>query len=113
MKLLSKDLIEINKSMSDIPRELEWGNRGEGKYENLSEEIDCNGFLIVFELEINGSAQKLTTSGFMEENIYSEPKYTIVISNIKVYNSDGEKLTMLDKHERSLNHNLTLNIYPC
>ena len=112
MKLLEKDLIEINKSMSDIPCELEW-DHGEGKYENLSEEIECNGFLIVFELEINGSAQKLTTSGFMEENIYSEPKYTIVISNIKVYNSDGEKLTMLDKHERSLNHNLTLNIYPC
>jgi hypothetical protein len=112
MKLLEKDLIKINKSMSDIPRELEW-DHGEGKYENLSEEIDCSGFLIVFELEINGSAQKLTTSGFMEENIYSEPKYTIVVSNIKVYNSDGVKLTMLDKHERSLNHNLTLNIYPC
>ena len=111
MKLLSKDLIEINKSMSDIPIELEW-DHGEGEYENLSEEIECNGFLIVFELAINGSAQKLTTSGFMEENIYSEPKYTTVISNIKVYNLNGEKLTILDKHERSLNHNLTLNIYP-
>jgi hypothetical protein len=27
MKLLEKDLIEINKSMSDIPIELEWGNQ--------------------------------------------------------------------------------------
>ena len=111
MKLTANQLIEINKGIQDIPIELEWDNHGEGEYLNLSEEIYTNGFLVVFELDIKGSAQKLTTSAFMEENVYSQPRYTTEVNNIRVYDQYGERLTMLPKHYRSINHNLLLNIY--
>ena len=110
MKLTANQLIEINKGITDIHVELEW-DHGEGEYLNTSEEIYTNNFLIVFGIMVYGSAQKLVNNDFMEEDTYSQPKYTTVINNIRVYNEDGEKLSMLEKHENSINHNLLLNIY--
>jgi hypothetical protein len=110
MKLTANQLIRLNKGLTDIPIDLEWYN-GSCRYENQSEEIYSNGFLIVFDLLIKGEAT-INHGGFMEENTHSNKTYSKEIFSVKVYDSEGEKLTMLDKHERSINHNLLKNIYP-
>tara|TARA_R110000772_G_scaffold112567_2_gene216796 strand:- start:14 stop:349 length:336 start_codon:yes stop_codon:yes gene_type:complete len=110
MKLTANQLIEINKSIPDIHVELEWYN-GSGRYSNVSEEIYSSGFLIVFDLVVTGKA-KINHGGFMEENTHSDLTCEAEIFSIRVYNSDGEKLTMLPKHEKSLNYNLLQNILP-
>jgi hypothetical protein len=110
MKLLATELIEINKGIPDIHVELEW-DHGEGEYIETDQEIYTNGFIVVFGIMVKGSAQKLVNNDFMEENTYSQPKYTTVIENLRVYDEDGEKLTMLDKHNESIRYNLHQNVY--
>tara|TARA_R110000822_G_scaffold80191_2_gene191249 strand:- start:13790 stop:14128 length:339 start_codon:yes stop_codon:yes gene_type:complete len=111
MKLLAKDLIQINKAITDINVDLTW-DHGEGVYHEPSEQFESNGFLVVFHLVVNGSSYKMPTNGFMEEDVWSDPKFSTCVSNIRVYNDEGHKLDLLAKHIRSLEHNILKNLYP-
>lgn len=110
-KLTANQLIELVKGMTDVSPDLSDWDHEDLKYLNLSEEIYSSGFLIVFELDIKGHRIR-GMSDFREEQEYHSPKFTKAITNIRVYNDDGEKLEMLDKHYNSIKFNLIKNIYP-
>ncbi|MFT7158475.1 MAG: hypothetical protein ACI8Q1_003507 [Parvicella sp.] len=108
--ILASDIQRINKNLKDINIDLDW-NHGIGRFDDNNFCIESAGFMISIDLSCLGQSVQLKSS-FMEEQEWSKPTFETTIYSFTIWDSEGEKLTMLDKHERSINHNLLKNIYP-